>query len=155
LNAYGPYIDIVNYWDRLFNKNWLLFGLVVVGGDLKITLGALEIWGPSSQKDYLSSYFLKKMEEVELLDVEPTKLTPTLTNKRNKEAHIEKRLHWFFIYESFLDEATGIKQWASSGGDSNHHLVMLEISPTQEKIASPFKLNIQRMKEEEFINKIK
>jgi hypothetical protein len=116
LNVYGPYMDRVDYWDRFFQMDWIHFGLVVVGGDLNFTLGALEFWGHVAQVDYLSGYFIKKMEEVGLLDVEPTKLTPTLRNKRLGEACIAKRLNHFLISKSFLDEVTQIKQWVSSGG---------------------------------------
>jgi hypothetical protein len=56
------------------------------------------------QVDCLSSYFIRKMEEVGLLDIEPTKLTPTWRNKRTGEARISKRLDRFLISEGFLDE---------------------------------------------------
>jgi hypothetical protein len=52
-------------------------GLVVIGGDLNFTLGASKVWGPTTQLDPLSSYFIRKLEETSLLDIEPSKLSPT------------------------------------------------------------------------------
>jgi hypothetical protein len=62
---------------QVFHMDWLQVGLVVVGGDLNFTLGASKIWGPTTQVDCLASYFIKKLEEVGLLDVELAKLSPT------------------------------------------------------------------------------
>jgi hypothetical protein len=64
----------------------------VIGGDLNFTLGASEIWGLATQIDCLQGYFLRKLEEVGLLDIEPTKLSPTWRNKRTKDDRITKRL---------------------------------------------------------------
>jgi hypothetical protein len=103
---------------------------VVVGGDLNFIMGVSEIWGIAAQEDCLLRLFLKKLEEVGLLDVEPTKLTPTWTNRRIGEAHIAKRLDRFWISKSILKEATRIKHWVSLGGELDHHPIMLEIAPT-------------------------
>jgi hypothetical protein len=54
--------------------------------------------------DCLSGYFIRKLEVVGLLDIEPTKLTPTWRNKRIGEDKIAKRLDHFLISEGFLDE---------------------------------------------------
>jgi hypothetical protein len=106
----------VEYWDKIFQMDWIQHGLVVLGGDLNFTLGALEVWGPATQVDYLLGYFLKKIEEVGMLDIEPTKLSPTWRNKRTSEAHIAKRLDWFLISKAFLKEAIRIRQWVTFGG---------------------------------------
>jgi hypothetical protein len=81
------------------------------------------------------------LEETGLLDIEPSKLSPTWSNKRVGEARIAKRLNKFLIYEAFLDEVIRIKQWVTTRGDSDHNPVVLEVAPTIEKPASPFKLN--------------
>jgi hypothetical protein len=77
LNVYGPYSNRVEYWDTFFKLECIQNGLVVIGGDLNFTLGAFKIWGPVAQIDCLLGYFLRKLEEVGLLDIEPTKLSPT------------------------------------------------------------------------------
>jgi hypothetical protein len=50
----------------------------VVGGDLEFYSRIIRGMGTSCTVDCLASYFIKKLEEVGLLDVEPTKLSPTL-----------------------------------------------------------------------------
>jgi len=77
LNIYGPYMERLEYWDTIFSSEWFQKGLVIVWGDLNFTLGALEVWGLATQVDCMSSYFINKLEEVGLLDIEPTKLTST------------------------------------------------------------------------------
>jgi len=64
-------MDRVDYWDRFFQMDSIIYGLVVVGGDINFTLGASEFWGHATQVDYLSNYFIKKLEPI-LLDIEPT-----------------------------------------------------------------------------------
>jgi hypothetical protein len=82
LNLYGPYSNRMEYWEHFFNSSWLHRGMVVLGGDLNFSLGASEIWGPLSQVDSLFlNFFIRNLEQVGLLDIEPTKLTPTWTNK--------------------------------------------------------------------------
>jgi hypothetical protein len=48
-----------------------------MGGDLNFSLGALDIWELVVQMDYISNYFMEKLDEDGFLDVEPIKLTPT------------------------------------------------------------------------------
>jgi hypothetical protein len=60
--------------------------------------------------DPLSRYFITKLEETGLLDIEPTKLSPTWSDKRVGDAIIAKRLEFFLIYEAFLHEFIRIKQ---------------------------------------------
>jgi hypothetical protein len=105
-------------------------------------MGDLEIWGLATQMDCLSNYFVKKLEEVGSLDIEPAKLSPTWNNKRIGEACIMKRLDHFLKYEAFLDEVIRIKEWVSSRGYFNHNLVPLEVAPAQEKLTIPFKLKL-------------
>jgi hypothetical protein len=82
MNVYGPYMDKVECWDNFFIMDYIQNGLVVIGGDLNFTLGASYVWGLAAQLNYLSGYFLKKLEEVSLLDIELAKFSPTHRNKR-------------------------------------------------------------------------
>ena len=70
---------------------------MVIGEDLKFTLGASKIWGLVSHNDYLLRYFIRNMEVAGLLDIELEKLTPTWRNKRIGEEIIAKRLDFFLI----------------------------------------------------------
>jgi hypothetical protein len=72
----------MEFWEHFFNSSWLHGGLVVLGGDLNFSLIASEILGPCFQVDCLLNFFIKNLEQVGLMDIDPTKLTPTWTNQR-------------------------------------------------------------------------
>jgi hypothetical protein len=46
------------------------------------------------------------------------------------EAIIAKRLDMFLIFEAFLDEASRIKQWVTTRGESDHNPIVLYVIPT-------------------------
>jgi hypothetical protein len=45
-------------------------------GDLNFTFGASEIWGYATQLDPLAKHLIKALEDADLLDIQPTKLSP-------------------------------------------------------------------------------
>jgi hypothetical protein len=93
----------------------------VIGRDLNFKLEASKLWEPTAQTDHVSRYFLRKLEEVGMLYIEPTKLYPTQRNKIIEVDIFSKRFDQFLISNGFLDEFTRVKQWVASRGDSNHH----------------------------------
>jgi hypothetical protein len=84
--------------------------------------------------DCLLGYFIIKLEFVGLLDIEPTKLTPTRRNKRTWEEKITKRLDHFLIYGGFLGEFIHVREWVASRGDSNRNHVVLEVALSWEDL---------------------
>jgi hypothetical protein len=54
-------------------------------------------------------YFIRKLEVAGLLDIKPTKLTPTQRNKRTWVERIAKRLNHFLISEGFIDEVICVR----------------------------------------------
>jgi hypothetical protein len=50
-----------------------------------------------------------------------------------------------------LEETLKIQQWVSIGGDLDDNLVLLEVALAKRKPLSPFKLNPEWIKDEEFI----
>jgi hypothetical protein len=59
------------------------------------------------------------------------------------------------IYEVCIDEVNRIKQCVTSGRDSGHNHVMLEVALAIKKHTGAFKLNLKWMKIEDFVDKIK
>jgi hypothetical protein len=57
--------------------------------------------------------------------------------------------------EDFLDERFKLCQWVSSEGDFDQNPMLLEVVPSHEKTPKPFKLNLEWLKDEDFLNKIK
>jgi hypothetical protein len=50
---------------------------VIVGGDMNFSLGVLEVLGPLGQVDNLIGFFIRKLERVGLLNIEPKKHNST------------------------------------------------------------------------------
>ena len=46
---------------------------MIVGGDMKFSLGVLDVLGPLGQVDNLIGFFIRKLERVVLLNTEPKK----------------------------------------------------------------------------------
>lgn len=57
INIYGHYQDRLPFWERLFNKSWWNNHGLIVGRDLKFSLGEAEIWGDNAQVDEPSDFF--------------------------------------------------------------------------------------------------
>ena len=77
VNVYGPYLNRAHFWNSLFQSTLVNGDSVVLGGDLNFSLGQSEIWGPHAQADSLAGFFVQKLMEKGLLDIEPAKLKPT------------------------------------------------------------------------------
>ena len=107
---------------------WIQGGMVILGSDLNFYLGACEIWRPMAKVDCLLNFLIRNLKQVGLLDIEPTKLTPTSTNWRIGEARIAKWLDGFLVLEDFIVEALGIWKWILVGGYFDHNMVFLEVA---------------------------
>jgi hypothetical protein len=80
INIYGPYSERIPFWEDLKNEGIFNDPLSVIGGDLNFTLSLREVWGPSPKEDRQRGFFLSFLESVNLLDVEPVRLSPTWRN---------------------------------------------------------------------------
>lgn len=111
-----------------------------MGGDLNSTLGGHEIWGPRAQDNQLAGYFVQKLHECHLIDIDPIKLKPTWTNKRAREYKVANRLDHFLISQGLLMmQNMMFRQWADSREESDLYQICLEILNKPKKPASPFK----------------
>jgi hypothetical protein len=45
LNVYGPYVDRVQFWNRIFASRVLKSDTLILVGDFNFTLNHVEIWG--------------------------------------------------------------------------------------------------------------
>jgi hypothetical protein len=77
LNVYGPYSDRITFWDTLFKKNLLKEKPLILGGDLNLSLGNVEVWGPSARPDPLYARFSHLFNDMGFIDLPPVKLPPT------------------------------------------------------------------------------
>eukprot|EP01018_Ginkgo_biloba_P000430 Gb_04206 [translate_table: standard] len=100
------------FWWRFFNSSMTRSGLVLLG-DLNFSLGRSKVWGPTVHMDLLLNFFIRSLEEVGLLDIDP----------------------------SILDEQLQIRQWVSFDGGLDHFPMLLKLASAGRKPSSPFKIN--------------
>jgi hypothetical protein len=101
LNIYGPYTDRIPFWEDLKDAGAFNEPFTVVGGDLNFTLSSREVWGESSREDQQGGFFQSFLEKLHLVDLEPTKITPTWRNLRTGNEAVAKRLDIFLVSKPF------------------------------------------------------
>ena len=138
LNIYGPYEDMVPFWEALSCKSFLKKNNLIVGGDLNFSLETIEVCGPRVRDDPLTDFFQHFILEAGLLDVAAIKLSTTWRNKRTWEDLIVNILDHFLIADHLLHQPLHIRQWIGNGGDFNHSPIFLDLSRWPEQTPNPF-----------------
>jgi hypothetical protein len=70
LNIYGPYQSRKPFWDSLLTKSFFK-ELLILGGDLNLSLGPSEVWGDNARPNPLADFFSQKFVECRLTDLDP------------------------------------------------------------------------------------
>ena len=60
-NVYGPYLNMISFWDNLFNNYVLKGDMVIIRGYLNFSLGLAEVLGPHARSDLMMEYFTHKL----------------------------------------------------------------------------------------------
>ena len=76
---------------------------VILGGDLNFSMGFSKNWDPYAKAYLLSNVFKQKLEEECFIDIAPTKLKPTWSNKIIGINHISKRCDRLLLSQYLLD----------------------------------------------------
>jgi hypothetical protein len=121
---------------KLTNQNY-----VFNGGDINFTLGDCEICGSSAQKYTLYNFFIHKLDEANLFDIQTIKYIPTWKNIRMVDDRVAKRIDRFLLPEPFLQGYLHTRQWMASGGISDHNHILLELGKEWRNPPNPFKFN--------------
>jgi hypothetical protein len=77
-----------------------------------------------------------------LVDFSLDHLNPTWHNGRIGSDSISKRLDRFRLYENFITFMDRICNWVNIPFLSDHALIILQLDPSIDKLALPFKLNM-------------
>ena len=147
LNVYGPYLNRADFWDSLLKMEIFDDRELVLGGDLNLSLGVSEVWGPKAFPDALANFFIQSFAKKNLLDIISPKVSPTWRNKRVGVQRVAKRLDRFLVVERLANGVEVVRQWVGSGGISDHSPIFLELRGRSHKPASPFKFNPSWLKE--------
>jgi len=59
INIYEPYINRLPLWDNLHKKYFIKDKMVILRGDLNLSLGAAEIWGPKAIPNPMVDFFVR------------------------------------------------------------------------------------------------
>ena len=70
---------------------------LVVGGDFNLTLSIDKVWGARKTEDPIVDFFMAKMEELNMVNIEPHMLSPTWSNERCGAVGITKILEIFLM----------------------------------------------------------
>lgn len=92
------------------------------------------------QSNPLAEYFMPKLEDGNLVEVELVKLDPTWRNHYVGEDINSKQIKHFLLSIALVDNLTNIKNWIKVGGVSDHSLILLEIRGSSMKPTNPFKM---------------
>ena len=82
VNVYRPYVKRERFWTNLMDLECLKCAKLILGGDLNYSLGLSEIWGDRPRMDNISNYFSSKLDDFDHVDIDPTVLLPTWSNRR-------------------------------------------------------------------------
>jgi hypothetical protein len=80
----------VAYWDNIFAKKILKQKLLIVCRDLNFSLKRSKIWDAIANIDVLSKYFVRKLDDLCLYDVELVKINHTCRNMHTRDGRIAK-----------------------------------------------------------------
>ena len=81
-NIYVLYQKWDFFWNNMLSKDYIEKNNIIMGWELNFSLGKYEICGPADRVDNLFYFCAMKTFEHGLLDIEPSKLFPTWSNKR-------------------------------------------------------------------------
>jgi len=150
INIYGPNQNRLPFWQNFLNGNHITQN-TVIGGDFNFSLGAGESWGQHAQCDPIADQMNMLLDAHHLVDIPMNKKLPTWHNQRTGEAALGRRLDRFMMHEELIQLFPLYRQWVSTGGLSDHHPILLQISDKKSKPRSPFKFFAGFLQVPEFI----
>jgi endonuclease/exonuclease/phosphatase family metal-dependent hydrolase len=141
LNIYGPCSERPQFWSQLADSGILSLPNLILGGDLNIFLSADETWGGSYLSGPTEAYYKELFASNNLIDVRPTRLTPTWRNGRTGPDAIARRLDRFLVADGFLSTSGLPSSWVEFPFFSDHAPILLQLRLTELPRSPPFKFN--------------
>ena len=97
INVYEPCLNRDAFWNSLLACSLLTLPHIILGGDLNFSLGIFEYWGTHAIPNPLAEFFSSKLEAVDLINIQTTKIQPTWRNRRTGDPALARRLDRFLI----------------------------------------------------------
>ena len=80
------------------------------------------------------------------------KIVPRCRNKKTREERVVKWLDRILVVEALSDSVELLRQWLECEGKLDHSPIILEIRGIGKKSPSPFKFNVEWLKEPSFVD---
>jgi len=125
LNVYGPYSDIIFFWQKLGDRGILSIKNLIVVGEFNFTLNEGDIWGESGLPDPLALFLKYFFVEGGQVDIFPAEVVPTWWNGRKGEDSIMKRIDMTFVVADMLRKFARYHAWVVHPFISDHAPVLL------------------------------
>lgn len=153
INIYGPNLNRLSFWKNFLNSNHITHN-TVLGGHFNFSLGVGESWGHHAQIDPIAEHMSMLIDAHRLVDIPLNKKLPTWHNQRTGEAALGRRLDRFMMHEDLIPFFPLYRQWVSTGGLSDHLLILLQVSGATIKPRSPFKFFAGFLQDPDYINMV-
>lgn len=110
--------------------------MLIVWGDLNLTLFAYKVWGVTTRLDSLAQFFGHFFESSKLLDADSVPLALTWRNGNLSNDRVSKRLDSYM-----LEGCEKYRIWIREGGISDHFPMLLQMERGDSKPPGPFMFN--------------
>ena len=100
VNLYAPYHNRLSFWNKIKNSGILSLRNLIIMGDFNSTLNLNEIWGDRARVDGIAGYLHDFFIDYYMVDICPSPIIPTWTNKRIGAEYIGKRLDRTLVKDS-------------------------------------------------------
>jgi hypothetical protein len=95
--------DIIISGIAFFLPMSIKYDILVIGGDMNMTLNYREVWGDSVRSNRLFNFFQSHFEASIWVDIEAIKLRPTWNNNICGQDTVGKRLDYFVLIYPYLE----------------------------------------------------
>lgn len=151
LNVYGPCTARKSFWNEVKDSGILSANNLIMAGDFNIILDSEEAWG-ATNTGFIDDFFKDLFSSKNIIDIKPSKLTPTWRNGRLGQHVISRRLDRVMISEDLLSDIVFYRTWVAYPFISDHAPICIQLDFSAEFKEFPFKFNDHWIKDKEFLD---
>jgi len=126
-----------------------------MGGDLNFSIGVAEILRVRAKANSLPVFFFHHLPSSNLIDLHHIRMKPTWRNHRVGDDRVEKHIYMFLIVNALMSHVNLLQHRVGVGGVLDHSHIILELKGNSPKLANPFKLNVEWLKDDSFLSLVK